>query len=121
LSTWQTGNNQGYQFGLAADGNGYAGAQESATGNPFLTWEKSKKTNIGVDIELFNGQLAFTGDVFKENRTQILTTATIIPDVTGVQNLPAINAGIVDNKGFEGELTMRKRLGNHNIMIRGSY
>jgi TonB-linked SusC/RagA family outer membrane protein len=121
LSTWQTGNGQGYQFGLAADGNGYAGAQESATGNPFLTWEKSKKTNIGVDLELFNGQLAFTGDVFKENRTQILTTATIIPDVSGVQNLPAINAGIVDNKGFEGELTLRKRFGNHNLMIRGSY
>ncbi|RVU02987.1 TonB-dependent receptor [Mucilaginibacter limnophilus] len=121
LSTWQTGNGSGYQFGLAADGDGYAGAQESATGNSFLTWEKSKKANIGIDLELFNSEIAFTGDVFKERRTQILTTATIIPDVIGVQNLPAINAGIVDNKGFEGELSWRKRFGNHNIMVRGSY
>jgi len=121
LSTWQTGNGSGYRFGLAGDGDGYSGAQESATGNSFLTWEKSKKTNIGLDLELFKGEIAFTADVFKERRSQILTTATIIPDVTGVQNLPAINAGIVDNKGFEGELTWRKRSGNHNLMIRGSY
>ncbi|RFZ92329.1 TonB-dependent receptor [Mucilaginibacter conchicola] len=122
LSTWQTGNNDlGYRFGSAADGDFFPGAQESATGNSFLTWEKSKKTNIGVDLELFKGELSFTGDVFKERRSQILTTATIIPDVSGVQNLPAINAGIVDNKGFEGELTWRKRFGNHNLMIRGSY
>lgn len=121
LSTWQTGNGSGYQFGKAADGDNYSGAQESATGNSFLTWEKSKKANIGVDLELFNSEIAFTADVFKEKRSQILTTATIIPDVIGVQNLPAINAGIVDNKGFEGELTWRKRSGNHNIMIRGSY
>jgi len=121
LSTWQTGNGSGYRFGLAGDGDGYSGAQESATGNSFLTWEKSKKTNIGLDLELFKGEIAFTADLFKERRSQILTTATIIPDVTGVQNLPAINAGIVDNKGFEGELTWRKRSGNHNLMIRGSY
>lgn len=121
LSTWQTGNGSGYRFGQAADGDGYAGAQESATGNSFLTWEKSKKANIGIDLELFRGEVAFTGDVFREQRTQILTTATIIPDVSGVQNLPAINAGIVDNKGFEGELTWRKRFGDHNLMLRGSY
>lgn len=121
LSTWQTGNGSGYRFGLAADGDGYSGAQESATGNSFLTWEQSKKTNIGLDFELFKGQIAFTGDVFTERRSQILTTAAIIPNVTGVQNLPAINAGIVDNKGFEGELTFRKRFGNHNLMLRGSY
>jgi len=121
LSTWQTGNGSGYRFGSAADGDGFSGAQESATGNSFLTWEKSKKANIGIDLELFQGQIAFTGDVFSERRSQILTTATIIPDVSGVQNLPAINAGIVDNKGFEGEITWRKRFGNHNLMLRGSY
>ncbi len=121
LSTWQTGNGSGYRFGQAADGDGYSGAQESATGNSFLTWERSKKANIGIDLELFKGEIAFTGDVFKERRTQILTTATIIPDVSGVQNLPAINAGIVDNKGFEGEVTWRKHFGNHNLMVRGSY
>jgi TonB-linked SusC/RagA family outer membrane protein len=121
LSTWSINNGSGYQFGKAADGDVYSGAQESSTGNSFLTWEKSKKANIGVDLELLKSEIAFTADVFKERRSQILTAATIIPDITGVQNLPAINAGIVDNKGFEGELTWRKRSGNHNIMIRGSY
>ncbi|MVN91245.1 SusC/RagA family TonB-linked outer membrane protein [Mucilaginibacter aquatilis] len=121
LSTWQTGNGSGYRFGLAADGNSFSGAQESATGNEFLTWEQSAKANVGIDLELLNGEIAFTGDVFREKRTQILTVARVIPDVTGVQNLPAINAGIVNNKGFEGELTWRKRFKDHYLMLRGSY
>ena len=121
LSTWQTAGGSGYKFGLAADGNSYSSAQESATGNEFLTWERSRKANIGIDLELFNSSIAFTGDIFNERRSQILTTAKIIPDVIGVQNLPAINAGIVNNKGFEAELTWRKKINDHNIMLRGSY
>lgn len=121
LSTWQIGNTNGYKFGAASDGNGYSGAQESATGNEFLTWERARKTNIGLDLELFNSSLAFTGDVFQEKRSQILTTALIIPEVIGVQSLPAINAGRVSNKGFEAELTWRKKIGNHNLMLRGAY
>ncbi|TDQ09662.1 SusC/RagA family TonB-linked outer membrane protein [Pedobacter metabolipauper] len=121
LSTWATGGGSGYRFGKDADGNSYSSAQESASGNEFLTWERARKTNIGLDVELFKQTIVFTTDVFQERRTQILTEAKIIPDVSGIQSLPAINAGIVSNKGFETELTWRKVFGRSSAMLRGSY
>lgn len=121
LSTWTTGGTSGYRFGKDADGDNFSSAQESRTGNQFLTWERARKTNIGLDLELFKQSIVVTADVFQEKRTQILTEAKIIPDVMGIQSLPAINAGIVSNKGFETELTWRKKLNRGSIMLRGSY
>lgn len=121
LSTWTTGGGSGYRFGKDADGDSFGSAQESRTGNQFLTWERARKTNLGLDVELFKQSIVFTADVFQEKRTQILTEAKIIPDVMGIESLPAINAGIVSNKGFETELTWRKKINNGSIMLRGSY
>lgn len=121
LSTWTSGGGNGYRFGREADGDNFNSAQESASGNEFLTWERARKTNIGLDLELFKQIIVFTADVFQEKRTQILTEAKIIPELTGVQNMPAINAGIVNNKGFETELTWRKKMGRSSVMLRGSY
>jgi len=122
ISTWETGNNdRGYQFGIDADGNKYAGTQERIVGNEFLTWERARKTNIGIDLGLFNNTLTFTGDVFQEHRTRILTSALTISDVLGIENLPMVNAGIVDNKGFEVELGWRKVIKNHQMFLRANY
>lgn len=121
LSTWTTGGGSGYRFGKDADGDVFSSAQESRSGNQYLTWERARKTNIGLDVELFKQSIVFTADVFQERRTQILTEARIIPDLMGIQNLPFINAGIVNNKGFEAELTWRKKINNGSVMFRGSY
>ncbi|WP_421943315.1 SusC/RagA family TonB-linked outer membrane protein [Pedobacter sp.] len=121
LSTWSTGGGSGYRFGREADGDEFKSAQESSSGNAFLTWERARKSNIGLDIEMLNQSIVFTTDVFDERRTQILTVAQVIPDVTGIQNLPAINAGIVTNKGIETELTWRKTFGKNSFLLRGSY
>ncbi|WP_374165265.1 SusC/RagA family TonB-linked outer membrane protein [Arcticibacter sp. MXS-1] len=122
ISTWETGNNdRGYQFGFNADGNKYAGALERIVGNEFLTWERARKTNIGIDLGLFNNTLTFTGDVFQEHRTKILTDALTIPDVLGIETLPKVNAGIVDNKGFEMELGWRKVIRSHQVFLRANY
>lgn len=121
ISTWNTGNGSGYHFGIDADGNSYSGAQENVVGNQYLTWERARKTNIGIDLGLFNNTLTFTGDVFQEHRTKILSNAKTIPDVLGIQNLPMVNAGVVDNQGFEAELTWRKTVNEHNIFLRANY
>ncbi|WP_173003170.1 TonB-dependent receptor [Chitinophaga sp. SYP-B3965] len=121
ISTWTTGGGSGYQFGQESDGNSYKSSQENVVGNEFLTWERARKTNAGLDLSLFNNSLTFTGDVFQEHRTQILTSAKTIPDVLGIGALPKINAGIVDNKGFEVELAWRKQIKDHHIFVRGSY
>lgn len=121
ISTWTTGGGSGYQFGVNGDGNSYSSAQENVVGNEFLTWERARKMNAGIDLGLFNNTISFTGDFFQEHRTQILTTTKTIPDVVGISSLPKVNAGIVDNRGFEMELSWRKRYNDHNIFLRGSY
>lgn len=114
LTTWNT-NMYGYHFGYVRDGWYLGGAQEATTGNPNVTWERARKLDVGVDISLFNNQLRFTGDVFYEHRTNILTMPLTIPDLAGVEAFPLINAGIVDNKGFELELEYRKRFRNASL------
>ena len=121
ISSWTTGGNSGYQFGTDADGNGYGSAQENVVGNLFLTWERARKANIGIDMGLFSNALSLTGDIFQEHRTRILSNAKTIPDVLGISSLPMVNAGIVDNKGFEVELTWRKTLNEHQLFLRANY
>ena len=70
--------------------------------------EKAKKLNVGVDLDLWKSALHLVVDVFHEKRTDILCSPGTIPSVIGISSLPAINAGIVVNKGFEVELEHRK-------------
>lgn len=86
----------------------WTGSHESQIGNPELEWEKANKYNIGFDIGLFS-DFRIEADLFYERRDNILIPATgLIPsgvfgtggvNVSGM--LPKINAGVIENKGFE--------------------
>lgn len=86
----------------------WSGSYESQIGNTELEWEKANKYNIGFDIGLFS-DFRIEADLFYEKRDNILIPATgLIPSgifgtggvyVSGM--LPKINAGIIENKGFE--------------------
>lgn len=86
------------------------GLVQSGTPNPYITWEEAKTKNFGIDAMLWNGALSLVFDVFKTERSNILTKRTVvIPDYTGL-TLPDENIGIVENKGFEIQLGHRKRI-----------
>ncbi|MFC7523774.1 SusC/RagA family TonB-linked outer membrane protein [Parapedobacter sp. GCM10030251] len=92
-------------------------------GNEFIQWEKSRKTNLGLDLELINS-LSLTVDFFKEHRDKILISRSTIPALQGVPlgNIPKVNIGVVDNKGFESELTYRKRLNqDFSFLVKGNF
>lgn len=78
--------------------------------NPDITWEKCRKANIGLDVVLFNHLLSFSLDVFKERSTDILISNGKIPDMFG-QNIPQLNRGIVENKGFEFSIGHNNKVG----------
>lgn len=105
LSTWVTGS--GYTFGFNSNGNSYGGYLEGQAGNTLLTWERSKKLNLGLDLSLWKGMLSLSADVFRERRTNILATSQLIPGFIGLPQIPAVNAGITDNRGYEISLTHR--------------
>ncbi len=124
-NAWVT-NSNGYYYG---NSNGsynnpyFAGASESALGNPEVTWERAKKINISADLKLLNNKLAVTGSVFQEKRNNILVTSGIIPATYGVpqSSTPPINLGRVSNGGFEIEANWNDNIGGLSYFIRGNY
>ncbi|RQP19915.1 MAG: SusC/RagA family TonB-linked outer membrane protein [Parapedobacter sp.] len=76
---------------------------EEQTGNPLIQAEISTKTNLGLDLGLFNS-FSLSVDVFKERMENMVVGATAtVPTYQGVplDNYPAVNAGIFENKGYE--------------------
>ena len=108
----QTG---GYNFGID-DPTWRTTAGEGKIGNPGVTWEKAKKTNIGIDWWLFKGRLALKGDIFYEYRNNILTTQNNVPMLLAF-NMPAVNIGEVENKGYEVEVKWNDKVGEVNYYI----
>lgn len=98
------------------------GKQEGAMANPFITWEKARKLNLGLEMKLWGDLLSVTADVFHENRRDILVTRGTVPGMIGVPtaNLPPANLGEVVNRGFELELTHRKQVGQVNYFVRAN-
>jgi len=101
-------NNEIYRLG----GQLGTGLYERSPANPFITWEKQKQTNIGVDLILWNGLLSFSGDYFYQIRDNMLVNPDVtIPDEYGI-TLPQQNAGKMSNRGFELAVGTRHTLQN---------
>lgn len=99
--------NGGYSFGVSPTWR--PGYSETRVGNPNVTWERSRKINTGFEIGLFkNRMISLAVDYFHERRSRILTTPGTVPDYLGIVNLSPLNTGVVENHGFDGELSVRK-------------
>lgn len=77
--------------------------RETILANPSFTWERANNYNVGLDGTLFKNRIDFTLEYFYNRRSQILIQQTgSTPASSGISALlPPVNAGIVDNKGFE--------------------
>jgi TonB-linked SusC/RagA family outer membrane protein len=71
----------------------------SSLSNDNLTWEKSKQTNIGLDLGLFNDRITLTADAYRDLKTDLLL-AVQLPAASGF-NSSTQNIGDIENKGFE--------------------
>ncbi|MEZ4899418.1 MAG: TonB-dependent receptor [Saprospiraceae bacterium] len=77
--------------------------QETVLANPSFTWERANNTNIGLDATIMNNMFDVSLEYFYNRRDQILIQKTgSTPASSGINSLlPPVNAGKVDNKGFE--------------------
>lgn len=96
-----------YKDNISRTGTGFIAGlgqpiEEIQVGNRMLTWEKSRKSNVGIELGLWN-QLSFGLDLYNENRSDILVNMLSTPASQGVPvgSLPMSNSGLVNNKGFE--------------------
>ncbi len=88
--------------------------QETVLANPSFTWERANNFNIGVDGTLFNNAIDFTFEYFYNKRDQILIQLTgSTPASSGINTLlPPVNAGEVDNRGWEAAVNYNFRSSN---------
>lgn len=111
-----------YSFGTTH--NAFNAVRLGTLGNTNVTWEKERKTNIGLDFSLFKNRISGSVDVFSNLRYDILSERNTIPFYFGVAaaNLPPENIGKVRNKGFEIELNYHTKMSNDiSVNVKGTY
>jgi len=87
-----------------------------------LTWETTYSSNLGFDLELFDGLLSLTADYFNKN-TKGLLLNTPVPFSAGLDYRSSVfrNAGDVNNKGLEITSSIRKKLGDFSFDISANF
>jgi len=90
-----------------ASGNFLIGAAPGNLANPELTWETSEQLDGGADMAFLNNHLFLTIDYFKRTTKGLLTPgSSATPGFAGA-NLPYLNSGEIQNRGWEFELTYK--------------
>lgn len=77
------------------------GLVERAEPNPFITWEKATKYDIGAEISLWNGLLTGEIDYFFEKRNNMLASPNVtVPTEYGIA-ISQENSAEMQNQGLE--------------------
>ncbi|PKK37178.1 hypothetical protein BWI96_07440 [Siphonobacter sp. SORGH_AS_0500] len=124
-NTWAY-NGRGYYFGRS-DGSSanpyFSGAQETALGNPAITWERARKTNLAAEFRFLKDRLTVNTALFWENRNNILVSLGTIPGTYGVPdwNVPPANVGRVSNRGYELFGEWNDKVGAVQYFVRGTF
>ena len=114
-------NNAGYG-GTFGENNFYYkdGISISRYANPLITWEKSKQINIGLDMTLFDA-LSLNIDVYKQNRSNILTDRVYVPSTMGLQAAVKANTNEMESRGVDFSANYNKSFGNSMyLQLRGN-
>ena len=87
--------------------------------NPDLKWETSVQLDLGLDARFFNDRLSFTVDYFNKN-TRDLLISTKPPLSTGASTV-VVNAGKVNNHGWEFELGWKENRGDWSYYVNANW
>lgn len=105
-------------------GSNYYGnvTTEGALVNPDVTWEKERKLDLGLELNMFKGRLTLSGSYFYNFRFDQLIAQGDVPLMIG-QALPRRNVGQTENRGFDGVITYKENLKdfNYSVSFNASY
>ena len=94
------------------------GLATSSIGNNDLTWERSRQTDIGLDLGLFQNRVFLTADYYQRITTDLLLSVQV-PMLTGFSSAIR-NIGEVENKGFEFGVSTRNLTGSRSTGSRAT-
>ncbi len=106
-----------YAWGIGSTGttNSLSGLVENRFESPAISWEIETKRNLGIDFGLWNNKVDISFDYFNDERTNILLQRRTILDVAGFRQSPWQNYGIVNNKGFDGNVNFTHKIDDFTL------
>ena len=104
--------NRGVVFGENSDsGSRTTINKNNSAVNTDVHWDKSYKTNIGLDLQFLNKRLAVNFDYYYEkNREMLLNIVQSVPATVGTQSA-STNVGEMNSWGWELGITWRDKIG----------
>jgi TonB-linked SusC/RagA family outer membrane protein len=94
------------------NGSAVQAVRERNQSNPNITWERARKTDIGLEGTLWRGLLNFEVDYFYEKRSNMLVNPDVILPMEYGIGLSQVNDGIMDNRGFDFSIGSNYRVNN---------
>ena len=97
-------------FGAGGNENLNFGATITGAANPFLQWEETRSTNVGLEMGYLRNRLTVEMD-FYINRTDKVLVRVPIPAYVGSDQDPNLNAADIENRGIEWNARWRDKIG----------
>lgn len=72
-----------------------------------LTWETVTTYDVGLDVDILHSRLSFSGDIYRRNTTDLITSGPEIPAIYGSTSSPIGNYAALKTDGWEATLSWR--------------
>lgn len=102
-----------YQYG--DDPSQHYGSYMTGFANPDLHWETSEQFDLGLDMRFLDSRLTVGLDYYNKNTKDLLINVNTVPEV--YHNETTINAGKINNRGFEAEVGWHDNVGDFNYSV----
>ena len=112
--------NRNYVYNF--NGSVVYGGSESSVVNDNLKWESKRMANVGLDASFMDHAFDFTAEYYNARSTDLLVGVNIPYSVGSINNSPTVNAGTMENSGYEFSLTYHnhKHPFQYDISVNGS-
>jgi TonB-linked SusC/RagA family outer membrane protein len=123
VGAWQWLDGANRQGGLYYGGSATSGGVSiGSISNPYITWEKSRNFDVGMDVGILENMFTLSGNYFFKHTYDILGSQTgNLPSTFG-GSLADSNYGIVNSFGIEVELGFNKQLTKDiSVWARGNF
>lgn len=95
------------------------GAAPDNFGNPFIKWETVESWNLGLDFAMLENRISGSAELYVKKSKDMLVKNPV-PQYTGFISNPYTNAGEMENKGIELNITYKDSYGDLNYNITGN-
>lgn len=106
------------------DGSLVNGTATGLIANPGILWEKGKKFDFGIDMNLFKDKLIIVTDYYRDVRQNLLIGPLPVSGIAGGgapgSSNPTVNAGTTVNSGLEFSVTYSDKISD-NFKIDANY